>query len=437
MWFEEAVVYQIYPLGLCGAPEDNDGVQTPRVLRLLSWVDHIQKLGADTVLLNPVFDSYRHGYDTRDYFTVDPRLGSNQDLARVCDAFHDAGLRVMLDGVFNHVGRGFWAFRDVQEKKWDSPYQDWFHIDFGGNTDRNDGFWYESWEGHTELVKLNLSNPAVVDHQFQAIRAWVEQFHIDGLRLDVAYCLPDHYLRQLRAFTRELKPDFVLLGETLHGDYNRWMGPELCHSVTNYECYKGLWSSFNSMNLFEIGHSLARQFGPEPWTLYKGAPLLAFLDNHDVTRIASQLTQPLHLAPAYGLLFGMPGVPALYYGSEWGLQGSKQAGSDAALRPALERPEWNDLTGWIARLAAARKASPALCHGSYRNVLLTNRQIIFERRCDAQRVLVAVNADSEPYTAHFDAGCGLAWDLISGEQHDFGGGSLLPPYSVQYWRMEH
>ena len=437
MWFEEAVVYQIYPLGLCGAPEDNDGVQTPRVLRLLSWVDHIQKLGADTVLLNPVFDSDRHGYDTRDYFTVDPRLGSNQDLARVCDAFHDAGLRVMLDGVFNHVGRGFWAFRDVQEKKWDSPYQDWFHIDFSGNTDRNDGFWYESWEGHTELVKLNLSNPAVVDHQFQAIRAWVEQFHIDGLRLDVAYCLPDHYLRQLRAFTRELKPDFVLLGETLHGDYNRWMGPELCHSVTNYECYKGLWSSFNSMNLFEIGHSLARQFGPEPWTLYKGAPLLSFLDNHDVTRIASQLTQPLHLAPAYGLLFGMPGVPALYYGSEWGLQGSKQAGSDAALRPALERPEWNDLTGWIARLAAARKASPALCHGSYRNVLLTNRQIIFERRCDAQRVLVAVNADSEPYTAHFDAGCGLAWDLISGEQHDFGGGSLLPPYSVQYWRMEH
>ena len=437
MWFEEAVVYQIYPLGLCGAPEDNDGVQTPRVLRLLSWVDHIQKLGADTVLLNPVFDSDRHGYDTRDYFTVDPRLGSNQDLARVCDAFHDAGLRVMLDGVFNHVGRGFWAFRDVQEKKWDSPYQAWFHIDFSGNTDRNDGFWYESWEGHTELVKLNLSNPAVVDHQFQAIRAWVEQFHIDGLRLDVAYCLPDHYLRQLRAFTRELKPDFVLLGETLHGDYNRWMGPELCHSVTNYECYKGLWSSFNSMNLFEIGHSLARQFGPEPWTLYKGAPLLSFLDNHDVTRIASQLTQPLHLAPAYGLLFGMPGVPALYYGSEWGLQGSKQAGSDAALRPALERPEWNDLTGWIARLAAARKASPALCHGSYRNVRLTNRQIIFERRCDAQRVLVAVNADSEPYTAHFDAGCGLAWDLITGEQHDFGGGSLLPPYSVQYWRMEH
>ncbi len=128
MWFDQAVIYQIYPLGLCGAPKDNDGVKSPRILRLLDWVDHIQKLGADTVLLNPVFDSDRHGYDTRDYFTLDPRLGENGDLAQVCQAFHKAGLRVMLDGVFNHVGRGFWAFRDVQEKKWDSPYKDWFHL---------------------------------------------------------------------------------------------------------------------------------------------------------------------------------------------------------------------------------------------------------------------------------------------------------------------
>ena len=252
MWFDEAVIYQIYPLGLCGAPDENDGVTAHRILRLADWAEHIRRLGADTVLFNPVFDSDRHGYDTRDYFTVDPRLGTNADLAQVCRVFHDTGLRVLLDGVFNHVGRGFWAFRDVREKKWDSPYGDWFHISFDGDTQYGDGFWYEGWEGHNELVKLNLQNPAVVEHQFQAIRSWVEQFDIDGLRLDVAYCLPADYLRQLRAFTRSLKPDFVLLGETLHGDYNRWLGPELCHSVTNYECYKGLWSSFNSMNLFEI-----------------------------------------------------------------------------------------------------------------------------------------------------------------------------------------
>ena len=435
MWFDQAVIYQIYPLGLCGAPRDNDEVQDHRILKLLDWVDHIKKTGADTVLLNPVFDSDCHGYDTRDYFKVDPRLGTNEDLARVCKAFHDAGLRVMLDGVFNHVGRGFWAFRDVREKKWDSPYKDWFHISFDGNTEYNDGFWYEAWEGHNELVKLNLWNPAVVDHQFQAIRAWVDQFGIDGLRLDVAYCLPPEYLKQLRAFVNGLKPGFVLMGETLHGDYNRWMGPELCHSVTNYECYKGLWSSFNSVNLFEICHSLARQFGPEQWTLYKGAHLLSFLDNHDVTRIATQLTDPNHLPLAYAMLFGMPGVPAVYYGSEWGIHGDKREGDDA-LRPALERPEWNELTDWIVKLAAAHKNSPALCRGSYRNVVLTNKQAIFERKTEEERVLVAVNADSQPYWAHFDAGCGTAVDLISGQPHDFGGGSELPPYSAFFWKME-
>ena len=435
MWFDQAVLYQIYPLGLCGAPKENDGVKTSRILRLLDWVEHIQKLGADTVLLNPVFDSDRHGYDTRDYFTVDPRLGENEDLAQVCRAFHQAGLRVMLDGVFNHVGRGFWAFRDVQEKKWDSPYKDWFHLSFDGNTEYNDGFWYEGWEGHNELVKLNLWNPAVVEHQFAAIRSWVEKFDIDGLRLDVAYCLPPEYLKQLRAFTRTLKEDFVLMGETLHGDYNRWMGEELCHSVTNYECYKGLWSSFNSMNMFEIGHSLARQFGPEQWTLYKGRHLLSFLDNHDVSRIATQLTNPEHLRVAYALMFGMPGVPAVYYGSEWGMERDKKQGDDA-LRPELEAPKWNELCDWIEKLAAAKRESKALCYGGYRNVVLTNKQIIFERKCEDERVLVAINADCEPYTAHFDAGCGLVWDLITGEEHDFGGGSQLAPYSAQFWKME-
>ena len=435
MWFDNSVIYQIYPLGLCGAPRDNDGVPAHRILQLLDWVDHIRKTGADTVLLNPVFESDRHGYDTRDYCKVDCRLGTNEDLKTVCDAFHKAGLRVMLDGVFNHVGRGFHAFEDVRQKKWDSPYKDWFRLSFDGNSNYNDGFWYEGWEGHYELVKLNLQNPAVVQHQFDAIRSWVEQFDIDGLRLDVAYCLSEDYLRQLRSFTNGLKPDFVLMGETLHGDYNRWMNDQMCHSVTNYECYKGLWSSFNSMNLFEIGHSLQRQFGPEQWTLYRGKHLLSFLDNHDVTRIASMLNDPKHLVPAYGILFGMPGVPALYYGSEWGIQGRKDQGDDA-LRPALEKPEWNNLTDHIAALAKARKESPALCSGSYRNVVLTNRQIIFERCWENERVLVAVNADNVPYTAHFDARAGRATDLITGKPHDFGGGSELPPYSVAFWRTE-
>ncbi len=435
MWFDKTVLYQIYPLGLCGAPAENDGVQAHRLLTVLDWVEHIKALGADSVLFNPLFESDRHGYDTRDYNTVDCRLGTDEDLKKVCDAFHKAGLRVVLDGVFNHVGRGFWAFRDVREKRWDSPYKDWFNINFDGNSNYNDGFWYEGWEGHYELVKLNLRNPQVVGHQFDAIRSWVERFGIDGLRLDVAYCLDPDYLAQLRAFTASLKPEFWLLGETLHGDYNRWMNDAACHSVTNYECYKGLWSAFNSMNLFEIGHSLNRQFGSEPWCLYRGKTLLSFLDNHDVSRIATVLQNPDHLKPAWGLLFGMPGVPAIYYGSEWGIQGDKHQG-DAALRPALDKPEENELTAWIAKLAQARKNSPALCQGSFRNVVLTNRQFIFERAAEGRRVLVAINADAVPYTAHFDAGCGRAVDLITGADHDFGGGSELPPYSAAFWLCE-
>jgi glycosidase len=188
------------------------------------------------------------------------------------------------------------------------------------------------------------------------------------------------------------------------------------------------------MNLFEIGHSLARQYGPEQWTLYKGRHLMNFLDNHDVERIASKLSDRNHIYPAYGLLFGMPGVPSIYYGSEWGIEGRKSDG-DAALRPALEKPEHNDLTDFIAALAAARKGSPALHYGSYRNVLLTNRQIIFERAVDGERVLVAINAESVPFTAHFDAGAGQGVDLITGQPHDFGGGSELPPYSVAYWKV--
>ena len=435
MWYQNAVVYQIYPLGLCGAPLQNDGVQAHRLRRLLDWVEPIKELGATCVLFNPLFESDAHGYDTRDFNKVDVRLGTGEDLKAVCEALHAAGLKVMLDGVFNHVGRGFWAFRDVQEKKWDSPYKDWFHLSFDGNTNYNDGFWYESWEGCNELVKLNLHNTAVREHLFDAIAGWVRDYDIDGLRLDVAYCLDQDFLAALRNFTNQLKPDFVLVGETLHGDYNRWMKDNACHSVTNYECYKGLYSSFNTGNMHEIAYSLNRQFGAEPWCLYTGKQLLSFVDNHDVTRIASVLQDKQQLKPIYGLLFGMPGTPAVYYGSEWGLTGEKKDG-DPALRPAIEIPEHNDLTDWITALAGARAASPALCTGSYRNILVQPKQLIFERRQGQDRVLVAINADSSPYHADFNAEAGCAVDLITGKPHDFGGGSDLPPYSCAFWKTE-
>ena len=210
----------------------------------------------------------------------------------------------------------------------------------------------------------------------------------------------------------------------------------MLHAVTNYECYKGLYSSFNSMNLFEINHSLLRQFGPENWTLYKGKHLLSFVDNHDVTRVASILNNERHLPLIYALAFGMPGIPCVYYGSEWGAKARKEEG-DPALRACFAAPEWNDLTTFIATLAEAKKHSDALNYGSFRSVLLTNRQCIFERKTDSERVLVAINADEQPFMAHFDAGCGTAVDLLTGKTHDFGGGSELAPYSAAYWKMEY
>lgn len=435
MWAYESVFYQIYPLGFCGAPFENDGVEKSRILKVKEWIPHIRGIGADAIYFSPVFESDTHGYNTRDFRKIDCRLGSNEDFAEVCRSLHEAGIRVVLDGVFNHVGRGFWAFQDVLKNRENSPYLNWFHINLGGNSNYNDGLWYEGWEGNYDLVKLNLKNEEVVNHILESVRFWVETFDIDGLRLDVAYLLDHDFVRRLRSFCDGLKKDFFLVGEILHGDYKTLVNDQMLHSCTNYECYKGLYSSFNSMNLFEINHSLLRQFGPEGWTLYKGLHLMTFVDNHDVSRVASILTNEKHLPLIYALAFGMPGIPCIYYGSEWGAKGNKSDG-DPALRPSFEEPVENELTEFIGKLSEAKKGSKALNYGGFRSVVLTNKQCIFERAAEGERVLVAINADSEPYTAHFDAGCGMAVDLITGREHDFGGGSELPPYSAFFWRCE-
>ena len=431
MWAYESVIYQIYTLGFCGAPFENDGALMHRILKVKDWIPHLNKLGVNAVLFNPLFESDTHGYNTRDYRKLDVRLGTNEDFKKVCEELHRAGIKIILDGVFNHVGRGFFAFKDVQEKKWDSEYKDWFHISFDGNSCYDDGFWYEGWEGHFELVKLNLNNEAVVNYLFDSVKMWIDEFGIDGLRLDVAYCIDRNFLRRLRSATSSWKEDFFLMGEMIHGDYNSLVADDMCHSSTNYECYKGMHSAFNSYNLFEIVHSLLRQFGPEQWTLYKGKHLLSFVDNHDVSRIATVLNNPNHLPLIYGMMFGMPGIPAIYYGSEWGIEGDKGQG-DPALRPCIDKPEWNELTDKIASMVKARRESRALNYGGFKSLVLTNRQCVYERESEAGRVIVAINADENPFTAHFDARAGRAKDLITGDEIDFGGGLDIPPYTVYF-----
>lgn len=436
MWAYESVFYQIYPLGFCGAPFENDGVLEHRLLKVKDWIPHMKKLGINAIYFSPLFESDTHGYNTRDYRMVDKRLGTNEDLKEVIQALHENGIRVILDGVFNHVGRGFWAFQDVLKNREGSRYRNWFMLNFQGDSPYHDGLWYEGWEGNYDLVKLNLGNEEVVVHILESVEYWIKEFDIDGLRLDVAYCLSPEFARRLRSFCDSKKQDFFLVGEMLHGDHKRLMADDMLHSATNYECYKGLYSSFNSMNMFEIVHSLLRQFGPEDWTLYRGRHLLSFVDNHDVTRVASILSNERHLPLIYALCFGMPGIPCVYYGSEWGAKAQKSEG-DPALRACFEKPEWNELTEWISKLAEAKKNSNALNYGAFRSVVLNNKNCIFERKTDTERVFVAINADSNEYVAHFDAGCGRAVDLITGETHDFGGGSTLPPYSAYFWKCEN
>ena len=260
MWAEESVFYQIYPMGFTGAPFENDGVLTHRILQVLDWIPHMTKLGVNAVYFSPIFESDTHGYNTRDYYKIDTRLGTNDDFKKVVDELHKADIKVVLDGVFNHVGRGFWAFKDVQEKKWDSQYKDWFYLNFDGNSNYNDGFWYEGWEGNFDLVKINLRHPDVKEHIFKAVQSWVDDLGIDGLRLDVAYMVDRDFLKELRYRTSQMKQDFYLIGETIHGDYNQIMNDEMLHSVTNYECWKGIYSSHNDHNYFEIAHTVKHNF---------------------------------------------------------------------------------------------------------------------------------------------------------------------------------
>jgi cyclomaltodextrinase len=402
-WPRDAFFYHLYPLGFCGAPERNDfsSPPSPRLEKLLGWLDHLSQLGVNALYLGPLFESSSHGYDTADYRQVDRRLGDNRTLTSLSAELHRRGLRLVLDGVLHHVGRDFWAFRDLQTRGQGSAYRDWFSgVDFRARSPLGDAFTYDNWEGHAELVKLNLRNPQVRAHLLEAAEAWIREFDLDGLRLDVAYLLDEEFLRELGGRCRALKADFWLLGEVIHGDYRRWLDPGLLDSVTNYECYKGLYSSHNDRNYFEIAHSLNRQFGEHG--LYRDRPLYNFADNHDVDRVATSLREPAHLYPLYCLLFTIPGVPSLYYGSEWGMAGSKTSGSDRALRPSLELEQaarespHPQLAASIARLAGVRAQSRALRRGSYRPLFVGAEQFAFERRCDGETVLVAVNAAGEP-----------------------------------------
>ncbi len=391
-WYDEAFFYHIYPLGLLGAPKINDYGETVHRLRELDpWIAHMKEMGASGLYIGPLFESVGHGYETTDYKKVDRRLGDNDDLKDFVAKCHEAGIRVVLDGVFNHTGRDFFAFKDIKEKRENSQYIDWYrNVNFHGNNEYNDGFSYDNWGGYNLLVKLNQRNPQVQEYICNVIQFWRDEFAIDGIRLDAADVLDFGFMERLRRKADEMDCDFWLLGEVIHGEYSRWVNAHTLHCVTNYALYKALYSGHNDHNYFEIAHTIKRLGDMGTMRLYN------FVDNHDVERIYSRLRNKAHFVPVHVLLFALPGMPSIYYGSEFAIEGKKQRHSDDSLRPMVNLDDYADnvYCKLITALGMARKETLALSYGSYRELYLSTKQYAFARELDGNCVVAAVNNES-------------------------------------------
>ncbi len=428
-WYNEASFYHIYPLGLVGAPMENkDEMVNHRFEELNRWIPHLKELNITATYIGPLFESTTHGYDTRDYKLVDRRLGDNANFKEFVNKCHEAGIKVVVDGVFNHTGREFFAFLDIKEKRENSQYCGWYRdLNFGGNNNYNDGFSYGAWRGCQELVNLNLDNPEVKNYLLDVIKGWIHEFDIDGIRLDCADCLTFDFMKEMRYVTQQEKEDFWLMGEVIHGNYGQWANNEVLHSVTNYELHKGLYSGHNDHNYFEIAHTIKRLFD-ENGGLCKDSVLYTFVDNHDVDRLASKVNDKRHLIPIYILNYTLPGIPSIYYGSEWGIEGKKDGNSDAPLRPEISIDDENikntntELTELICKLGEIKKANNDCLTGKYRELMLTNRQYAFMRYNENAGVVVIVNNDenSAQVNVRINAPFGVnnATDLFTGENVD-------------------
>ena len=439
-WYDEAVFYHIYPLGLAGAPKQNDyGEPVHRLNTLTPWIEHIKRLGFTALYIGPLFQSVGHGYETTDYRTLDSRLGTNEDLVAFVSACHEAGIKVVFDGVFNHTGRDFFAFRDIREKREASPYRDWYcNVNFWGNNEYNDGFSYDNWGGYDLLAKLNQRNPAVRDYICDVIRFWVSEFDVDGIRLDAADVLDFEFMKALRQTADEAKPEFWLMGEVIHGDYSRWANERTLHSVTDYALHKGLYSGHNDHNYFEIAHTVRRTMGMVPAHIR----LYNFVDNHDVERISTKLVNKAHYLPVHVLLYTLPGIPSVYYGSEFGIEGRKERFSDDSLRPCIDLTDHaddydqNPCTALIATLGKIRTAYKGdLAWGDYRELHLTTEQYAFARGS----LIVAVNNADREATLSVDAQAEAYVGLLGSQKAKADGGHLsitLPPCGAEIFAPE-
>ncbi|MEE2855246.1 MAG: alpha-amylase family protein [Actinomycetota bacterium] len=390
-WVQHAIWWQIYPLGFVGAfptPQSNEPPQPEqhRLRRLVDWLDHAIELGASGIALGPIFASRTHGYDTTDHYRIDPRLGDDTDFDHLVAEAHRRGLRVLLDGVFNHVGQDFARYRQAAD---DDGAARWFR----GRPGR-----FHTFEGHSGLITLNHDNPDIADYTVDVMAHWLGR-GADGWRLDAAYAVPQHFWAATLPRVRERYPDAWFVGELIHGDYAAYVRAATFDSATQYELWKAIWSSLNDGNFFELDWAMQRHndfltaFSP-----------LTFIGNHDVTRIASRLDTPEHVAHALVLLLTIGGVPSVYAGDELGFAGVKEEryGGDDAVRPEFGSPplqldEFGVKTWRLHQyLVGLRRRYPWLHAAATTARLLKNRQYVYEARNGDDALLVVLNIDDEP-----------------------------------------
>ncbi|WP_299951725.1 alpha-amylase family glycosyl hydrolase [uncultured Modestobacter sp.] len=412
-WVQDAVWWHVYPLGFVGAEREATEVVTHRLDRLTGWLDYAVELGANGLALGPVFASSTHGYDTVDHGRIDPRLGDDDDFDELVDAAHERGLRVLLDGVFNHVGREHPAFQAVVDRGPDAPSAAWFRLRWPEAWQPGVVPEYDTFEGHGQLVALDHSAPVVADWVAEVMTHWLDR-GADGWRLDAAYAVPSSFWATVLPRVREQHPDAYLVGEVIHGDYAQVVRESTMDAVTQYELWKAIWSSLNDGNLHELAHALGRHDG----FLDTFVPL-TFVGNHDVTRIASRLDDVAHLPHALVVLFTVGGTPSVYAGDEQAFTGVKEdrAGGDDAVRPAFpDSPEelapFGEPTHRLHQQLIGLRRRHRWLHTARTTPLhRDNRQLSYAVAGDGQRLVVALNvADGEATLP-----AGGAGELLAGE----------------------
>jgi cyclomaltodextrinase len=396
-WVEQAIWWQIYPLGFVGAEQESVAGTSVmhRLGHLTAWLDYAVNLGVSGILLGPIFASSTHGYDTTDHFEIDRRLGDDADFDALIKAAQDRGLRVILDGVFNHVGRDCPIFQRAIAGGPDSAEAAWFRLTWKTVGEEPD---YATFEGHRQLVALNHDAPDVADYVTRVMRHWLGR-GADGWRLDAAYAVPRRFWKNVLSTVRERHPDAYIFGEVIHGDYAGFVRATGVDAVTQYELWKAIWSALNDRNFFELAHAMERHnalldtFVPQ-----------TFVGNHDVTRIASQLTDERHLAHALVILMTCAGLPSIYAGDEQAFRGIKEhrAGGDDAIRPAFPAtPAELAPFGWPVyrlhqELIGLRRRHPWLHQARSRAVELRNTDFLFEAFHEERRLWVALNLADAP-----------------------------------------